>query len=281
MFGIVFRFLRFIAWYGERPAKSTHAIRFGILGAAAIAPASLLWPSRHNADVTVVAIAARDITRARRYAYWFSIPKVAQSYTELLQLPELDAVYIPSPNGYHYTHALAALEAGKHVFCEKPLCANAREAELLEATAKRCDRLVFEACHSFYHPVLLRAREIVRSGELGTISAVGSTFRTVYHRASDIRFNVRGTQPWLAGGALMDTGVYAVHCVRFLLDARFASCTCARAKETFPGVDSDIRATVTFENSAAVGEIHAGLRKPFPEVFPSMFATGKNMQRKY
>jgi hypothetical protein len=103
-------------------------LKIGVLGAANIAPGALIKPAQRTGRAEVVAVAARDVDKARAYAKKHKIPRVADSYEALLADPELDAVYIPLPNGLHGHWTIAALQAGKHVLCEKPFTANADEA---------------------------------------------------------------------------------------------------------------------------------------------------------
>ena len=102
-------------------------VRIGILGAARIAPAALIKPAKENSEVVVAAVAARDVSRAQAFAAKHGIARVHDSYQALIDDPDLDAVYIPLPNGLHGRWTRAALDAGKHVLCEKPLTANAAE----------------------------------------------------------------------------------------------------------------------------------------------------------
>src|SRR5689334_5565406 len=112
-------------------------VRIGILGAARIAPSAIMRPARKLPQVTVSAIAARSPQRAKAFADKHHIPRVFASYDELIADPDLDAVYIPLPNGLHCDWTLKALAAGKHVLCEKPFAANAAEAEQMVAAAER------------------------------------------------------------------------------------------------------------------------------------------------
>jgi predicted dehydrogenase len=265
------RIFRFLGW-SEHASKSSSALRIGILGAANIAPPALIKPALYNQDVIISAIAARDGKRAEAYAKKHKIARWFNSYEQLIEDPDIDAIYIPAPNGLHYKWAVKALEAGKHVLCEKPVTSNAKEAEELASIALKHKRVLMEAAHSFHHPALIRAREIIRSGEIGDIVEVSASFGFPFMPSSDIRFNVNGTQPKLAGGSMMDAGVYASHCVRFLTDAKFASCKSARAVERFPGVDETMDATVEFENSPIIGKIHSNMAMPFPWL-PKMSAT--------
>ncbi len=104
-------------------------LRFGILGAARIAPAALVKPARGHPEVTVEAVAARDVGRAVDFATRHGLPRVLPDYRSLVEDPAIDAVYIPLPNSLHAEWTLAALDAGKHVLCEKPFTSNAAEAD--------------------------------------------------------------------------------------------------------------------------------------------------------
>jgi len=260
---ILTRLLRSLALTGKRPTKSLDAVRIGILGTAKIAPVAIICPAKLSTDAIVVAIAARDGQRAEAYAKKHGIPKWYGSYEQLLEDPDIDAVYVPSPNGLHFRWAKKALECGKHVLCEKPLTSNADEGAELVAIAERCGKVLMEAAHSFHHPALIKTREIVRSGEIGTILEVKASFCIPYMPASDIRYNVNGTNPLLAGGAFMDGGVYTSHCVRFLTDLNFKRVLSARATEKFPGVDSSMEAVVEFENSEVIGRVRNSMSRFF------------------
>src|SRR5215467_4914081 len=176
-------------------------VRIGILGAARIAPAAVIKPAQTVGDAMIGAVAARDRTRADAFASKHGIPRVHASYADLVADPDLDAIYNPLPNGLHAEWTIAALEAGKHVLCEKPFTANAKEAEDVAAVAARTGLVVMEAFHWRYHPLAKRVREIIDSGELGTISRVETALCFPMPLFNDIRY-----QYDLAGGALMDVG---------------------------------------------------------------------------
>jgi predicted dehydrogenase len=184
-------------------------LRIGVLGAARIAPTALIRPARQVAGVAVVAVAARNRARAARFAARHGIGRVRDDYRAVIEDPEIDAVYIPLPNGLHATWTLAAITAGKHVLCEKPFTANAAQAgEIAVAAAGAAPLTVMEAFHYRYHPLAARMREIIDT-ELGAVSRVETAMCIPLPRFSDIRY-----QYALAGGALMDAGCYAVHAAR-------------------------------------------------------------------
>ncbi len=184
-------------------------MQIGVLGAARIAPAALIKPAKENPDVVVGAVAARDASRAQAFAAKYGIGRVHDSYEALLADPDLDAVYIPLPNGLHGQWTRAALAAGKHVLCEKPFTANAAEAREIAELAANSDRVVMEAFHYRYHPLALRIEQIITSGELGKLERVEAALCFPLPRSSDIRYDYS-----LAGGATMDAGCYPVHMLR-------------------------------------------------------------------
>lgn len=226
-------------------------VRIGVLGAAKITPLALFEPARAMPDVTVAAIAARDPARASKVAARYGVPKVHASYEDLLADPEIDAVYIPLPNGLHGRWTIAALQAGKHVLCEKPFTANAAEAEAVAAVAERSDRIVMQAFHYRYHALTARMLEIIGSGELGDIRRIEARF-CIPLPIKDIRWDLR-----LAGGSLMDTGGYAIHLVRTLAGAE-PTVRRARAKLHSPGVDRLLQAEMEFADGRT-GAVTAGL----------------------
>ncbi|MFI8974266.1 Gfo/Idh/MocA family protein [Nocardia asteroides] len=187
------------------------ALRIGVLGAARIAPAAVIGPARRSPEVTVTAVAARDRARAERFARKHGVERVFGDYQDLLDSPDVDAVYIPLPNGLHGRWTRAAVAAGKHVLCEKPFTANAEEAREIARLATDSGLVVMEAFHYRYHPLIRAAEEIVASGELGTLRRVETALSFPLPLFSDIRYDYD-----LAGGALMDAGCYAVHMARVL-----------------------------------------------------------------
>ena len=215
-------------------------LRIGVLGAARIAPAAIIKPARNSREAEVVAVAARDRARADAFAGKHGIPRVHGSYDELLADPDIDAVYNPLPNGLHAQWTIAALEAGKHVLCEKPFTNNAAEAEAVAAVADRTGLVVMEAFHYRYHPLADRMRALVEEGELGTLEHVEATLCFPLPRFSDIRY-----QYDLGGGATMDVGTYTVHLAR-LLGLEEPTVTSAVPKLRTPDVDRAMTAELAF-----------------------------------
>ena len=215
-------------------------VRLGILGAARIAPAAVVKPARKVDEAELVAVAARDRSRAQAFASKHGLPRVHESYAALIADPEIDAVYNPLPNGLHAEWTIAALDAGKHVLCEKPFTANVKEAEDVAAVAARTGLVVMEAFHYRYHPLAQRMRAIVESGELGPIRRIETSLCFPLPRFSDIRY-----QYDLAGGATMDVGTYTVHMAR-LLGGEEPEVVSAVPKLRTPDVDRAMRAELSF-----------------------------------
>jgi predicted dehydrogenase len=223
-------------------------LRFGILGAAQIAPPALVDPARHVPGVHVAAIAARDPARARAFAEKHGVPRVAASYEALVADPELDAIYVALPNSHHHLWTLRALRAGKHVLCEKPFAANAAQAAEMAAAAREAGRVLVEAFHWRYHPLAARLREIV-AADLGRILHWRAGFSVpLLRRADDIRFHYE-----LAGGALMDLGCYPVSALRHLSGGELEVVR-ASARVGPPDVDVAVSAELRLPGGAS-GEL--------------------------
>ncbi len=187
-------------------------LKIGILGAARIAPMSLVQPARKIPDVVVAAVAARDASRAGKFARKHDIPLILNDYQALIECPDIDAVYIPLPNGLHGEWTLRALEAGKHVLCEKPFSSNAEEARQMVATAQRTGKLLMEAFHYRYHPLAARIREIIP--RLGPLQRINSEMCFPLPRFKDIRYDYS-----LGGGSNMDAGAYTANMLRMVAAA--------------------------------------------------------------
>jgi predicted dehydrogenase len=186
-------------------------VRWGVLGAARIALHKVIPALQRSQRCQVVAIASRDLAKARGAAAALGIPRAYGSYEELLADREVEAVYNPLPNHLHVPWTLRAMEAGKHVLCEKPIALGAAEAAALLAARDRTGTLVQEAFMVRTHPQWLAARERVRSGRLGELRAVHCAFSYFNEDPAD----VRNVAAW-GGGALMDVGCYPVTVSRFL-----------------------------------------------------------------
>lgn len=225
-------------------------LKIGVLGAARITKDALIKPARKVDGVEVVAIAARDRDRAAEAAAKHGIPNVFDNYEAMLADPEIDAVYIPTPNGLHGRWTLAAIAAGKHVLCEKPFTANADEARKVAKAAKASIVVVMEAHHTSHHPQTKRAAEIVRSGMLGELESAEAAFIVPMPPSGDIRWNLA-----LAGGSLMDLGCYPVRWLRDVLGV-VPTVTSAKAVDR-DGIDASMDARLDY--AGVPGRVRAAM----------------------
>jgi predicted dehydrogenase len=186
-------------------------VRWGILGVARIATVKVIPAMQRGAYSDIVAIASRDLQKARSAAGDLGIPRAYGSYEQLLADPEIEAIYNPLPNHLHVPWSIRAAEAGKHVLCEKPVSMTVAECRTLIDARDRTGVKIGEAFMVRTHPQWLRARELVRSSEIGDLRAVMTAFS---YNNRDPK-NIRNVEEW-GGGALMDIGCYPIHLSRFL-----------------------------------------------------------------
>jgi xylose dehydrogenase (NAD/NADP) len=185
-------------------------LRLGLLSTARI-NRRIVPPARESELVEVVAVASRDGGRASAYAEQNGIARAHEGYEALLADPEVDAVYIPLPNSLHVEWTKCALEAGKHVLCEKPLTDEPDDAEALFELAERKGLFLAEAFMYRHNPQTRRVEELVREGAIGRLQLVRTSFSFPVEGAENIRLD-----PALDGGSLLDLGTYCVSGARLL-----------------------------------------------------------------
>jgi predicted dehydrogenase len=232
-------------------------VRFGILGTARVTPAALIKPADNNAEVVVSAVAARDGARAQAFAAKHRIARVHDSYEALIADPDVDAVYNPLPNALHGKWTRAALEAGKHVLCEKPFMSNAVEAREIADLAAKSNRVVMEAFHYRYHPFAVRVEQIIASGELGTLQRVEAADCYWLRNSSANAFDYA-----MGGGSLMDLGSYCVDMLR-VFGGSTPEVVSAQAKLRGPKVDRAMTAELRFAEGHT-GRLHSSLWSKTP-----------------
>ncbi len=190
-------------------------VRWGILGTAQFGLNQSVPAMQVGQHSTVTAIASRQLDKAQAAAKQLGIPQAYGSYEALLADPEIDAIYNPLPNHLHVPWSIKALEAGKHVLCEKPIALSAAEAQTLAAAAAAHPKLkVMEAFMYRLHPQWQRARQIVAEGGVGALRTVQSHFSYFNADPSNIR-----NQADIGGGGLMDIGCYNISLSRFIFGA--------------------------------------------------------------
>jgi D-xylose 1-dehydrogenase (NADP+, D-xylono-1,5-lactone-forming) len=238
---------------GNRPeGDSPGAVRWGVLSTARINN-KVLAGARTAPNVDVVAVGSRDRERGEAFAAEHGIARVHGSYEDLLADPDIEAVYIPLPNSLHVPWSVKALEAGKHVLCEKPLTRRVADAEAAFDAAKRADRLLMEAFMWRYHP---QTEALVRLlPEIAPLRIVRAAFGFTI---GDDPANVR-LQSDLEGGSLMDVGCYCVSALRLLAgEPERASGEAVLAPS---GVDARFAAVLRLPGDV-IGQFDCGLDVP-------------------
>lgn len=194
--------------------KEMAKISWGVLSTARIGLKKVIPAMQRGKYSAITAIASRHFEKAQSAAQNLGIPKAYGSYEELLADSEIDAVYIPLPNHLHVVWTLQALQAGKHILCEKPLGLNLKEVEYLQKEMKKFpDLKVMEAFMYRHHPQWTMTKKLVNEGVIGELKSVHSIFS--YHNVdpADIR-----NQAEIGGGGLLDIGCYCISVSRFLFD---------------------------------------------------------------
>jgi predicted dehydrogenase len=235
-------------------------IRLGLLAAARITGPAVVEPAQLVDGIELAAVAARNLERAQVAADGWRIPTAYGSYEELVADPSLDAIYIATPAALHRHWTLEALRAGKHVLCEKPLASNAAEAAEMVAAGDEAGRMLMEAFHWRYHPLVGQLRDLLDRGLVGRVTHLEARFDLPEGRIprTDIRWDLS-----LGGGALMDLGCYPVQWVRWAVGEE-PEVTACHAECPVPGIDGRLRADLTFP-SGATASIGCSMIGPDPD----------------
>ena len=204
-------------------------MKLGILGAGGIA-STMAKTVAGMKDVEAYAVAARDLERARVFAQKYEVKKAYGSYEEMLADDEVGLVYIATPHSHHYLHGKMCLEAGKHVLCEKAFTVNAEQAQKLFDLAKEKKLLITEAIWTRYMPSRKMINDIIESGVIGEVTAVTANLSYTVSHVERIR------KPELAGGALLDVGVYPINFASMVLGDKV----------------KDVKATAIFQNGVDI-----------------------------
>lgn len=232
-----------------KPPNMTTArpLRWGILGTANIAVRKVIPAMRASSRARVVAIASRDIDKARRAASALDIPSAHGSYEELLADPNVDAIYNPLPNHLHVPWSARAADAGKHVLCEKPIALTGDEARTLLEARDRNRVVIAEAFMVRVHPQWLEVHRRVRDGRIGALRLVTGHFSYFRRDPNDVRSRVE----W-GGGALLDIGCYPITLARWLFGAEPIGVLATLDRDPELGVDRLVSALLQFESGQAL-----------------------------
>jgi len=217
--------------------------KWGILGAGGIA-AAFVKDLAHTADHEIVAVGSRTLSKAQNFTTAIPGAIAYGSYSELVADSNIDAIYVATPHPMHHDHTLLALNAGKPVLCEKPFAISAHQTESMFDSARENGVALLEAMWTRYLPHIATVREILRSGILGPIQTVEADHG---QRLADQNID-RLVDPSLAGGALLDLGIYPISFVHLVLGEPDA--ITARAVMTNRGVDAQTSAIFTYANGA-------------------------------
>ncbi|MGH7592611.1 MAG: Gfo/Idh/MocA family protein [Gemmatimonadales bacterium] len=222
-------------------------LRWGVLGTASIAIRRVIPALQASWTGDVVAVASRDRARAECTALAAGVPRAFGSYQELLDDATIDAVYIPLPNHLHVPWSVKALEAGKHVLCEKPIGVSGADAQLLlQAAAAHPGLTVMEAFMYRCHPRWQRVRQLVVDGAVGEIGSVHTMFSYDNRDPGNIR-NVAA----MGGGAWLDIGCYGVSVARFLFGIEPIAVDASQQIDPVFGIDRLTSAVLDFGSGTA------------------------------
>ncbi|GAA5160079.1 Gfo/Idh/MocA family oxidoreductase [Viridibacterium curvum] len=225
-------------------------VRWGILGYARIARLSAIPAILRAGNAELSAIASRDAAKLAECATQFPLARLHMTYDALLADPDVDAIYVPLPNSQHRDWTIAALEAGKHVLCEKPIALTARQARDMGAAAKHADRLLMEAFMYRYTDRIRQVRTVLASGELGVIRHVNASFRFFLDRENTIK-----EQAGLGGGALYDVGCYPINLLGLITEK--LPVRCQAYAEMKGGVDVNLSALLQY-GDGMIANLHCG-----------------------
>ncbi len=236
-------------------------VRWGVLSTALIGREKVIPAMQHSELCLIAAIASRDLATAQRVADALGIATAYGSYEELLADPSIEAIYNPLPNHLHVPWTIKALEAGKHVLCEKPFALSAREAETVIAARDKAGKLVSEAFMIRQHPQWQRVRELVRSGRIGRVRAIQTSFS--YHNTDPA--NVRNMAD-IGGGGIYDIGCYAITSARYVLEAEPLRVVASLERDPAFGTDRLASGLMTFPDAVQVTFVVSTQMVPYQRV---------------
>ena len=217
-------------------------VRWGILGTAGIAESAFLPALRETGDGVAVSVGSRDLERGQAWAAEQMVAQAVQGYDAVIADPDVEAVYVPLPNGLHAAWTIAALEAGKTVLCEKPLCGTVEDTERVLAAARSATGSLWEAFVFPFHEQMDRVREMIAGGTIGKVREIQSRFHFILDDPSNIRLFAD-----LAGGSIQDVGCYPIRLARLLFDADpDLSRAIADAEWTPDGADTEMWGALVF-----------------------------------
>ncbi|MCA1032678.1 Gfo/Idh/MocA family oxidoreductase [Bacillus timonensis] len=236
-------------------------LRFGILSTANIAQKALIPAMQRSKLVELVAISSGS-GKAKEVGEKFNIPKYYDSYHELLNDKEIDAVYIPLPNHLHKEWVFEAARYGKHILCEKPLALTSLDAEEMFAFCKTQNVVLMEAFMYQFHPQHKRVKELISSGEIGTVKQIRSTFSfPLSMEADNIRLNKD-----IGGGVVYDVGCYCINVSRLITGEEPTEIKATASIHPELNVDTSACGILKFE-SGILASFDCSFEQPFKEQY--------------
>ena len=227
-------------------ARQENRINWGILGCAGVAEAVVIPGIKLSTNGRAWAIASRSLDKAKTFAKKFGIERAYASYEELLDDPDVQAVYIPLPNSMHMEWTLRAAEKGKDVLCEKPLACNAEQARKMVQACESKGVLLMEAFAHRFHPQNVLVKELITEGRIGKVLRITSVHSSGPPEGSNIRLSKE-----LAGGVLGDKGSYCINTARYILESEPVS-VYAQVWYNQNGVDERVVAEMAFASDAVL-----------------------------
>lgn len=246
---------------------TTSRVRWGIIGTANIAKISFIPAVRQTETGEIRAVGSRSAEKAEAFAKEHGIPRAYASYEAVLDDPEIDAVYIPLPNTMHAEWIVRAAEAGKHVFCEKPLTMTYEEAKRAVQACKDAGVMLVEAFVYRFHRQTRRIRELLDAGEIGEVLHTDARFHYAYEGPAD---NIR-LRPEVGGGALLDIGCYVLSWARFVMGGLPLAVVSTLVPDEPTGVDKTAVATLRFARGRTAN-VSSGIRM-FGEQHATIYGT--------
>lgn len=248
-------------------------IRWGIIGAANIAKQQVIPAIQQTTNAEIIAIASQS-GKAQALASQFNIQNTYNSYEKLLESPDIDAVYIALPNTHHKTWALAAIQAKKHVLCEKPIVLHATDLLELQKASKRHNVILMEAFMYRFHPQMAKAKELLAQRVIGDILTIRSRFHfTIKDWQNDIRLN-----PNLGGGVLNDIGCYPLNAIHYLIEESPKTVQASQGISNHQ-VDTHVAVQISYP-SGILAQIDASFHGPMTQTI-DIIGTKGTMQLPY
>jgi predicted dehydrogenase len=229
-------------------------LNWGLVSTARINRA-LITPLRASPRNRLAAVASRDLEHGRAYAAEWGIPRAFGSYEAMLADPDVDVVYISLPNSLHAEWAIKAMQAGKHVLCEKPLAVTLEEVDAMTAAARSTGRVLAEAFMYRHHPQTLKVKELIDTGAIGRLQVVRGGFTFPLTDPANVRL-----APELGGGSIWDIGCYPISFTRTVAGAAPAE-VFGWQEVGESGVDVVFAGQMRFPNGV-LGQFDCGFRSP-------------------